>query len=98
MDLKKAHVADINRFYRRVHLLSSFPRLALHLTRITLPHPASRGSLNLTYPLPRDLGDLVKALGIKLGEKVMFYDEEHVHRERVVIGDSLAAKRGKAYK
>ena len=42
--------------------LDTFPRQALHASRIALRHPADGRALEITAPLPRDLSDLLDEL------------------------------------
>jgi 23S rRNA pseudouridine1911/1915/1917 synthase len=44
--------------------LRAFPRQALHASRLSLVHPATRERLVVDAPLPRDIVDLVAAAGL----------------------------------
>jgi 23S rRNA pseudouridine1911/1915/1917 synthase len=44
--------------------LRAFPRQALHASRLAVVHPATGVPLAIAAPLPRDLGDLVRAAGL----------------------------------
>lgn len=53
--------ADHNRLFRRRFGLE---RLVLHAEALSLPHPTEARQLRVTAPLPRELADLLSALGL----------------------------------
>lgn len=97
MSRRGSDLSGLVRHQDRVHLLATFPRIALHLSKLSIPHPTKRTTVDLHAPLPRDMRELATQLGAVISEDVRFSEKEMVHRERVVIGDGHAAKRGEAY-
>ena len=45
--------------------LRSFPRQALHAWRIAFTHPVTRARLSIEAPIPRDIGELMDAAGLR---------------------------------
>ncbi len=54
--------------YGKQHLVSAFPRQALHAFQLGLIHPASGKALEWSAPLPADFADLISRAGIAAPE------------------------------
>ena len=51
-----------NTYKKKLQLIKSFKRQALHATKLSLNHPITKQYIEFTSPLPKDINQLIKVL------------------------------------